>query len=201
MCAFVKVIYDCISEDRKVFFYFIENSYPALVTDLMRLVHHVVLKEIPKSDREKEKYHEMIEGCVYLIYAFYSYVVNSYNHQEGSAVPNPYTGFVINLYKPFLYSSSDFIKKASAMKIKSLITYNLAYQVHQRKKDKNTGASKPEKAEEEQSKMFSKQLFSISVKTIIDLAKKDAYLLEPQKQGKFISLLTDIFDLSYLLNL
>lgn len=71
------------------------------------------------------------------------------------------------------------------MKIKSLITYNLAYQVHQRKKDKSGAAAKPGKPEEDLSKMFSKQLFSVAIKTVIELAKKDAYLLEPQRQGKF----------------
>lgn len=34
-----------------MFFYFIENSYPALVTDLMRLVQHVVIKKIELEER------------------------------------------------------------------------------------------------------------------------------------------------------
>lgn len=43
--------------------------------------------------------------------------------------------------------------------------------------------SKEESKKEEDLKYLSKQLFSISIKTVMEQAKKDNYLLEPHRQG------------------
>lgn len=109
ICAFVKVASTMASEDNRIFFYFLENNYPAMVCDLLRLVKYSVLKEIEfvtsqkrsMTPIEEESYNEVIENSLSLIVHFHSFVSNSYFHQEGSTVPNPYTEFVVELLKPF----------------------------------------------------------------------------------------------------
>lgn len=190
VCAFVKVAYDLALENKKALFYFIENNYPALVTDLTRLVQHIVLKEIefknserkPLSESERDKYKETVEGILYLIAQFHSYVSNSYVHQEGSAIPNPHTEFVVNLYRPFLYSSSDFVKKTIGSKLTKIVTYNVVYQAQQRR---NEAGKKPSNVSDNETLThLNHQLFKTSIKTIIEQAKKDEYQIEPQKNGK-----------------
>jgi hypothetical protein len=186
ICAFVKVASTMAAEDSRIFFYFLENNYPAMVCDLLRLVKYSVLKEIEfvtsqkraMTQIEEESYNEVIENSLSLIVQFHAFVSNSYFHQEGSSVPNPYNKFVIELLKPFLYSSSDYVKKKVAAKVENYACINLMHQIKDKKSKSNEDAKK-----EDDLKYLNRQLFSISIKTVIEQAKKDNYLLEPHKPG------------------
>lgn len=190
VCAFIKVACNMAHEDQKIFFYFLENSYPAMITDLQRLARFSVLKEIEMStslnkiidSSEEKRYNSMIDNCLYLIYHFHSYVSNSYNQQEGSAVENPHTEFVLSLLHPFIYSSSDYVKKRVASKIKKLSTGNLVDQISQRRKDKNAQSDK--ESDLNPLKHLNRQLYTIGLNTVMKQACKDNYLLESQKEGK-----------------
>ena len=56
--------------------------------------------------------------------------------REGS----PTVKTVLELLKPFIYSSSDFVKRTVACKIKSLCAFNYVQQIQQKRKEKATNA-------------------------------------------------------------
>jgi len=81
----VSVAHNLAMDYKKHFFYFIENECRSLVTDLVRLVQMVVLKEVEKHATEKtvmlkqdqDRYNEAINNVVFLIFSFHAYVANN----------------------------------------------------------------------------------------------------------------------------
>lgn len=156
----------------------LENNYPAMVTDLCRLFKYIVLPSIEAktleknllNDTEEKMYNEVIDGVIFLITQFHNYVSNSFTYQEGSALPNPYSSFAVSLIEPMMYSTSDFIKKATASKLKKFIAVNCINQAKQRKRDKSEGSENIELG----SDYFSKQNKKLFV-TLEGLSKLSAF--------------------------
>lgn len=104
-----------------------------LISELAKLVKNTVLKEIELisamkieiSSADKQKYTMAIDEIIYLIFTLFTYVENHFRFIEGSAIPNPYLKNVFSLLCPFLYSSSDLVKRIAAVKIKKMINSNL----------------------------------------------------------------------------
>jgi hypothetical protein len=191
VCSFIKVASNLAKDDYKIFYYMLENSYPAIVTDLCRLFRYLVLPTIEAktlekyslNETEEEQYSEVIEGVTYLITQFHNYVSNSFTYQEGSAHQNPYASFAMSLLEPMIYSTSDFIKKTTASKLKKFVTINCINQAKQRKKEKTEGAENIDLTPDTLS-ILKKKLFCTKVS--LEQSKKDEFLLTPATDGKLI---------------
>jgi len=142
ICSFVKVAYSFAQDSKNYLMYNSKTTF--LITELAKLVQNVILKEIeiitsekkPISQVEKDMYTEVVNDIVFLIFVLYSYIHNHFKHIEGSAIPNPHLKQALSLLAPFLYSSSDHVKRTVAVKIKTLVQNSMISLAHRRRADK-----------------------------------------------------------------
>ena len=139
--SFIKVAHSFTNKDNKN--YLLKSSKTTfLVTQLLKLFKSIVLaqnsdysrkmgvgNELQISENEKKTmspgdldlYRNVINQMIELIFTLYSYIENYYKNVKGSAVDSPMLKQVLELLKPMLFSSSDIVKRAMAVKIKSMI--------------------------------------------------------------------------------
>ena len=136
-CGIVKVIYNLSQDHIEFFFYFIENEYPSILSDLVLLVQQTILNEVEKhiienkaiNQTDKNRFGEAISNIISIIFSFSQYIMN--NHRENECPTALYLNVkpVLNQLKPFLYSQSNFVKITIIMAINALCECNLNFQM------------------------------------------------------------------------
>ena len=177
VCGIVKVIYNLSQDHIEFFFYFIENEYPSILSDLVLLVQQTILNEVEKhsienkaiNQTDKNRFGEAISNIISIIFSFSQYIMNNHRENECPTALYLYVKPVLNQLKPFLYSQSDFVKRTIAMAINSLCECNLNFQMSSNNSEINLRSEMDKPSETIQ--FLAKRLYKIDLDEFMDQTK------------------------------
>ena len=78
VCGIVKVIYNLSQDHIEIFFYFIENEYPSILSGLVLFFQETILNEVEKhsienkaiNQTDKNRFGEAISNIISIIFSF-----------------------------------------------------------------------------------------------------------------------------------
>ena len=174
--AIVKVVSNLSQEDIR--FSFIENDYPAILSDLTMFVQQVLLGTIEKysiekraiNSADKSKFIEAINSIVWIVFMYCQYIINNHSANNRPGRVYNYTKRVLNILCLFLYSQSDFVKRTVAIAISSVSESNLSLFANSNKNEENCNS---ESIKLDEATHLASQLYRIDLDEFMHRARLD----------------------------